>query len=97
MDSNGLDGNLLAKRGPSSLPVKYQSRRVRRTRLQRSLLSQVPAGIIQLRKELISIENLPEGGASLNFSDGTQAFADLVVGGDGIRSVSNHHPISKSR
>ena len=91
MDSNGLDGNLLAKRGPSSLPVKYQSRRVRRTLLQRSLLNQVPAGIIQLRKELISIENLP-GGASLNFSDGTQAFADLVVGGDGIRSVSNHHP-----
>jgi salicylate hydroxylase len=58
--------------------------------LQRALINQVPAGIIQLRKELVSIENIPEGGANLNFSDGTQVFADLVVGGDGIRSVSSH-------
>ncbi|RAO72346.1 uncharacterized protein BHQ10_008358 [Talaromyces amestolkiae] len=84
---NGLDGNLLAKRGPSNLPLKYQSRRVRRTRLQKALINQVPAGIIQLRKELLSIENIPEGGANLYFSDGTQVVADLVVGGDGIRSV----------
>lgn len=84
-----MDGTLLAKRGASNLPVKYQSRRVRRTKLQKALISQVPAGIIQLRKELISIENLPKGGVHLNFSDRTQAFADLVVGGDGIRSVRN--------
>lgn len=83
-----MDGNLLAKRGPSSLPVQYQSQRVRRTRLQKALINQVPSGIIQLRKELVSIENIPEGGANLYFSDGTQVFADLVVGGDGIRSVS---------
>jgi salicylate hydroxylase len=89
-NSNGLDGNLLAKRGPSSLPIEYQSRRVRRTRLQRALINQVPAGFIQLRKELTLIEDIPEGGANLSFSDGTQVFADLVVGGDGIRSVSNH-------
>ncbi|KAE8548277.1 hypothetical protein EYB25_010071 [Talaromyces marneffei] len=84
---NGLDGNVLAKRGPSNLPINYQSRRVRRTQLQGALINQVPAGIIQLRKELVLIENVPEGGANLNFSDGTEAFADLVVGGDGIRSV----------
>lgn len=90
-NSNGLDGNVLAKRGPSNLPINYQSRRVRRTQLQGALINQVPAGIIQLRKELVLIENVPEGGANLNFSDGTEAFADLVVGGDGIRSVSNHH------
>ncbi|EEA19988.1 conserved hypothetical protein [Talaromyces marneffei ATCC 18224] len=59
----------------------------RRTQLQGALINQVPAGIIQLRKELVLIENVPEGGANLNFSDGTEAFADLVVGGDGIRSV----------
>ncbi|EED14445.1 monooxygenase, putative [Talaromyces stipitatus ATCC 10500] len=84
---NGIDGALLKKRGPSALPVKYQSRRVRRTRLQRALLNQVPAGIIHLRKELTSIEDVPKGGANLKFSDGTVAFTDLVVGGDGIRSV----------
>ncbi|OKL61840.1 hypothetical protein UA08_02296 [Talaromyces atroroseus] len=84
---NGLDGTLVAKRGPSTLPLKYQSRRARRTRLQRALLDQVPVDIIHLRKELTSIENVPEGGAHLGFSDGSEAFADLVVGADGIRSV----------
>ncbi|PSS12635.1 hypothetical protein M430DRAFT_145036 [Amorphotheca resinae ATCC 22711] len=84
---NGLSGELIATRGPPShIPYKYYPQRVRRTRLQFALLSKVPKGIIQLRKRLVSIENLDQG-VRLRFEDGTETTADLVVGGDGIRSV----------
>lgn len=70
-----------------SLPRKYFAQRVRRTRLQSALLAKVLKGIIQLKKRLISLENLDSGGVRLVFEDGTVTTADLVVGGDGIRSV----------
>lgn len=70
-----------------SLPRKYFAQRVRRTRLQSALLAEVPKDIIQLKKRLVSLEDLDSGGVHLVFEDGTAATADLVVGGDGIRSV----------
>lgn len=63
--------------------------RTQRTKLQSALLAHVPPGVIQLSKKLQRIVNLgDEGDVELTFADGTSARADLVVGADGIRSVS---------
>ena len=87
MFRNGLTGGLVKKNNPSPLPVHYQPHRVRRTRLQSALKAKVPEGIIKLNKRLASLEDLEDNGVKLNFEDGTEAVADLVIGGDGIRSV----------
>lgn len=91
MTRNGLSGELLKQTSPSPLlPLKYHPRRVRRTRLQGALLKRVPGGIIHLSKRLVSLENL-QNGVHLLFEDKTSATADLVIGADGIRSVSESH------
>lgn len=84
---NGLTGEVLKANGPSPLPLQYQPQRVRRTRLQSALKEKVPEGIIKLQKRLSSLENIKDSGVRLSFEDGTEVIADLVVGGDGIRSV----------
>lgn len=84
---NGLTGEILKANPPSSHPPQYHPQRVRRTRLQSALKEKVPEGIIQLNKRLSTLENLKDGGVKLAFEDGTEAIADLVIGGDGIRSV----------
>lgn len=101
---NGLTGEILHSHSHSSspLPLRYRSRRVRRTRLQAALLSRLPGGIIQLNKRLVSLRDIGDDGAELGFGDGTVTRADLVVGGDGIRSVSfllplhDHHLLLSS-
>lgn len=85
-----MTGELLKRNGPSSLPLKYHPQRVRRTRLQSALKAQVPEGTIKLNERLSSLENLDDGTVRLIFEDGAETIADLVVGGDGIRSV--RHP-----
>ncbi|EXJ89123.1 hypothetical protein A1O3_02187 [Capronia epimyces CBS 606.96] len=89
---NGLTGEVVASSGPTPVPFRYQVRRVRRTRLQQALVSQVPGGIINLNKHVLSIEDLGQsqpgaGGVRIAFRDGTETTADLVVGADGIRSA----------
>jgi hypothetical protein len=85
---NGLNGKVL-KEMPSAVAVepRYRAQRVRRTRLQAALIAKVPEGVIKLRKRLVSLNDLGAGGARLVFEDGEEVVADLVVGGDGIRSV----------
>lgn len=56
--------------------------------LQDALKSRVPLQRIQLKKRLVDLVQQPEGGVMLLFEDGTTAYADLVIGADGIRSVS---------
>ena len=85
--SNGLTGEALREQKSTSVAPKYRGQRVRRTRLQAALIRQVPEGAIKLRKRLVSLENRNEGGVRLLFEDGEEVVADLVVGGDGIRSV----------
>jgi 2-polyprenyl-6-methoxyphenol hydroxylase-like FAD-dependent oxidoreductase len=46
----------------------------------------VPPGIIHLKKALKGIVDLGDS-VQLNFEDGSEVHADLVVGADGIRSV----------
>lgn len=82
-----MTGELLKRNGPSCLPLKYHPQPVRRTRLQSALKAQVPEGTIKLNKRLSSLENLDDGTVRLIFEDGAETIADLVVGGDGIRSV----------
>lgn len=62
--------------------------RTQRTKLQSTLLSHVKPGVLQLSKRLERIEDLGNAGVKLYFSDGIIDNADLVVGADGIRSVS---------
>jgi len=81
-----LTGEVVKEQPPSAQPSRYQPQRVRRTRLQSALKAQVPEGTIQLKKRLLSLVDV-EGGVKLYFEDGTEHFAHLVVGGDGIRSV----------
>jgi salicylate hydroxylase len=88
---NGLTGELVGRTGSVGLPLKYQPRRVRRTRLQAALKAKVPEGVIQLKKKLVLMEDLGADGVRLTFEDGEVAVADLVVGADGIRSV-RHAP-----
>ena len=83
---------MIKSHSPSDdVPVRYHPHRVRRTRLQSALKDKVPEGIIQLNKRLSSLENLDDETVLLSFEDDTQVTVDLVVGGDGIRSVS-HSP-----
>jgi salicylate hydroxylase len=46
-----------------------------------------PRRSYKLRKRLISLSDLGSEGFRLVFEDGEEVVADLVVGGDGIRSV----------
>lgn len=60
--------------------------------MQATLLKQVGPEIIQFNKKVVALEDLGKGiGARLVFKDGTKAVADLVVGADGIRSVSGKY------
>ena len=101
MKRNGLTGELLKESGPSSsLEKKFWPQRVRRTRLQTALKAKVPEGVIELNKRLEKMEKLTggKGGMRLRFEDRTEVVADLVVGGDGIRSVrSPPFPVLRAR
>ncbi|KAF4766427.1 hypothetical protein HAV15_010300 [Penicillium sp. str.  len=87
---NGITGDVIGT-FVSHLPTDYHPRRVRRTRLQSALLAKIPPGVVQLNKCLITLENLEQGGVQLGFKDGTKAIADLVVGADGIRSITREN------
>jgi 6-hydroxynicotinate 3-monooxygenase len=57
-----------------------------RAELHEALLSVLPSELINLDKKLVGLD---QGGdqVTLTFSDSTQAFADAVIGADGIHSV----------
>lgn len=86
-----MTGEVLATRGISKLPPKYETQRVRRSNLQAALLKRVPKGTIELRKRLISMENLDNGEVKLKFEDEMETDVDLVVGADGVRSIVRQH------
>ncbi|KAF2490667.1 salicylate hydroxylase [Lophium mytilinum] len=87
LQRNGLNGDVLGERTSFAVEPRYRGQRVRRTRLQAALIAKVPPGVIKLRKRLASLQNIEGGGTRLVFEDGEEVVADLVIGGDGIRSA----------
>jgi salicylate hydroxylase len=86
--SNGITGEIVGSTQAESLPPRQQPHRVRRTRLQSALVETVPSGIVHLKKALQHLSDLGDS-VRLSFEDGSSVDADLVVGADGIRSVSH--------
>ncbi|KAL1858818.1 hypothetical protein Daus18300_009816 [Diaporthe australafricana] len=84
---DGVTGEILYAYPPYVGERRYHDTRVRRTVLQDALKSRVPSHIIKLKKRLADLVQQPEGGVVLVFEDGTSAYADLVIGADGIRSA----------
>lgn len=74
---------------PKDVNPKHVSCRLRRALLQNALLKEVDQPRIQLSKRLVSLEKLPSGKVEIKFGDGFTDQVDLVVGADGIRSVSS--------
>jgi salicylate hydroxylase len=66
----------------------HRTARYHRGHLHQALLENVPRDIIHLGKRLVSASADPQNGVTLEFRDGTTAAADILVGADGLRSVS---------
>lgn len=71
-----------------SEPLHYTAR-FHRGHLQQALLRHVPRDIIHLKKKFASATVDPEQGVTISFQDGSTATADILIGADGIRSVSH--------
>lgn len=62
--------------------------RIERYKLQHALLGQIPEDFIKLSKKLETVVESDDG-VTITFKDGTAAGPfDLLIGADGIRSVS---------
>ena len=59
---------------------------VHRTLFAKDLVALLPEGSFHMGKRVIDITTKDKGGYTLNFADETSADADVVVGGDGIKS-----------
>lgn len=66
----------------------HHTSRYHRAHLHQALLENVPKEIVHLGKKLVAAEVNDEG-VTLNFKDGTSATADILLGADGLRSVSH--------
>lgn len=61
---------------------------IMRDRLMQILAEGLPSGVVNTRREVISVEESPSG-ATLQFEDGsTEGPFDLVVGADGIKGAA---------
>ncbi|WVQ79202.1 hypothetical protein IAT38_001298 [Cryptococcus sp. DSM 104549] len=94
---NGATGKLIARRYQSNDPDVPARSRIERYKLQNALLSAVPRETIQLSKRLVDIIEGVDG-VRLAFKDGTSAGPfDLVIGADGIRSVTRSYAFPDHR
>ena len=77
-----------------SEPLHYTAR-FHRGHLQQALLKHIPRDIIHLKKKLVVATVDHRDGVKMQFQDGTTATADILIGADGINSVSSsstfHH------
>jgi salicylate hydroxylase len=71
-----------------SEPLHYTAR-FHRGHLQQALLKHIPYDIIHLKKKLVSATVDPQDRVKMRFQDGSIATADILIGADGIRSVSS--------
>ncbi|KAJ3551436.1 hypothetical protein NM688_g4701 [Phlebia brevispora] len=70
-----------------ALRLPYTCLYVHRAHFLDVLVKHLPEGVTNLRKRLITYSNQDSGSIELQFSDGTKATCDLLVGCDGIRSA----------
>ncbi|WWC97351.1 hypothetical protein V866_004230 [Kwoniella sp. B9012] len=88
---NGTNGKLISRKYQSTDPNTPARSRIERYKLQNALLSAVPEGLIQLNRRLADIQEREEG-VVLIFKDGrSEGPFDLVIGADGIRSVTRSY------
>jgi len=66
----------------------HRTARYHRAHLHQALLENVPIDVIHLGKKLVSARADPYKGVAFEFQDGTFATADILLGADGLRSVS---------
>lgn len=66
----------------------HHTARYHRAHLQQALLRHVPHEIIHLDKRLVSVDLDNKDAVTLKFGDGSVVTADIVLGADGLRSVS---------
>lgn len=66
----------------------HHTARYHRGHLHQALLGNVPSDIVHLGKKLVSTTADPNDGVILKFQDGTTASADILLGADGLHSVS---------
>jgi len=67
----------------------HRTARYHRAHLQQALAENVPKDKIHLGKKLVGVEVGEKEGVTLKFGNGTFATADLVLGADGLHSVSH--------
>lgn len=67
----------------------HQTARYHRGHLHSALAKHVPSEIIHLRKQIVDVEVDPSQGVTLKFQDGSIVTADLLLGADGLHSVSD--------
>ena len=66
---------------------RHQTARFHRGHLHAALLEHVPRELIHLKKRAVKAE-VGKDGATVFFEDGTSATGDVLIGADGIKSVS---------
>lgn len=66
----------------------HYTARFHRGHLQQALLKHIPRDTIHLKKKLVSATANARDGVTMEFQDGSTATADVLIGADGINSVS---------
>lgn len=74
----------------------HQTARYYRAHLQQALLKHVPREIIHLKKGIATAKVDKESGVTVEFQDGTSIVTDILIGADGIGSVSTPIAIRRS-
>jgi salicylate hydroxylase len=69
----------------------HQTTRFHRGHLHGKLVEHVPRDSIKLGKNVVGIV-INEKGVTVNFKDGSKAWADIAIGADGLRSVIHIKP-----
>jgi len=93
LDRNGRTGELIEEAfHPPNIPESQRSSRVVRAKLQAALLKEIDQSRVVVGKKLVEVNPLPNGKVKIRFEDGPTDEVDLLVGADGIRSVSSIEP-----
>ncbi|KAL5315124.1 hypothetical protein ACEPPN_017775 [Leptodophora sp. 'Broadleaf-Isolate-01'] len=82
-------GDTLSADKYHNVPEKrHQMARMHRASLQKALLKKLPSDVLHLGKRVVDVDVSDERRVIVTFEDSTSVAADLVIGADGIKSVS---------